>query len=207
MPNPLVVDLSHHNANPDFVKAKAAGLVGVIHKATQGSGFVDSQYAKRKKAALQAGLLWGAYHFCTGADVDAQVRNFITTTKPDGSFLLAMDFERNEADPSSSVSLVQGKAFLAAVEKKTGQRPTIYTGSYMYDLLQKKPDPTLAKYRVWWARYAATPQLHPTWSNYWLWQYTDGHSGPQPRSVDGIGFCDCDHYDDTAAMLTASWLA
>ena len=32
----VVVDLSHHNDPVDFVRAKAAGIVGVIHKATQG---------------------------------------------------------------------------------------------------------------------------------------------------------------------------
>lgn len=38
MPHDLVIaDLSHHNADPDFAKAKAAGLIGIIHKATEGS--------------------------------------------------------------------------------------------------------------------------------------------------------------------------
>ena len=32
----VVVDLSHHNETVDFAKMKAAGIVGVIHKATQG---------------------------------------------------------------------------------------------------------------------------------------------------------------------------
>jgi len=33
----VVVDISHHNGNPDFAQAAAAGIVGVIHKATQGA--------------------------------------------------------------------------------------------------------------------------------------------------------------------------
>jgi lysozyme len=206
MPKPVVIDISHHNSSVDFGKVRAAGVVGVIHKATQGSTYVDPQYAKRKKAAVQAGLMWGAYHFGTGADVDAQVSNFVSATKPDGSFLLVMDFERNEPDPGNSISLAQGRTFLAALEKKTTQRPTVYTGSYMYDLIGKKADPVLSKYRVWWARYSANPQLHPTWQKYWLWQYTDGHNGPQPRAVDGAGYCDCDHSDDSEADLRASWL-
>jgi lysozyme len=206
MPIPMVIDLSHHNGATDFAKARAAGLVAVIHKATQGASYVDPQYATRRKAALQAGLVWGAYHFCTNASVDAQVSNFVNNAKPDGNILLAMDFEKNEPDPGNSVSLAQGRAFLAAVERKTGLRPIIYTGSYMYDLLGKTPEPTFGKYRVWWARYSDAPQLHPTWKNYWLWQYTDGHSGPQPRAVDGIGYCDCDHYDDSEASLRANWL-
>ena len=33
--NPLVVDLSHHNDVADFGKVKAAGIAGIIHKATE----------------------------------------------------------------------------------------------------------------------------------------------------------------------------
>jgi lysozyme len=200
----MVVDISHHNANPNFAAAKAAGLVGVIHKATQGSGFVDSKYASRKKAALNAGLLWGAYHFATGADTDAQVKNFLKTAGGDDTTLLALDFEKNEQGPS--MSLAQAKKFLTAVQKQTGQRPKIYTGSFMFDTVGKKQDPDFAKYRLWWARYNETPEIHPTWSAFWLWQYTDGQHGPKPRQVAGIGFCDCDHFAGTASELTAQWV-
>ena len=44
----VVVDLSHHNENVDFAKMKANGIVGVIHKATQGLTYVDKTYAKRR---------------------------------------------------------------------------------------------------------------------------------------------------------------
>ena len=56
----VVVDLSHHNANVDFKKLRAGGIVGVIHKATQGTGFVDKKYEERRQIALDEGLLWGA---------------------------------------------------------------------------------------------------------------------------------------------------
>ena len=64
---------------------RAAGVAGVIHKATQGIGFVDKMYIPRKQPALDAGLLWGAYHFGTADDVDDQVEHFIDTVQPDGS--------------------------------------------------------------------------------------------------------------------------
>jgi GH25 family lysozyme M1 (1,4-beta-N-acetylmuramidase) len=35
--NPLVVDLSHHNDVADFGAVKAAGIAGIIHKATEGA--------------------------------------------------------------------------------------------------------------------------------------------------------------------------
>jgi GH25 family lysozyme M1 (1,4-beta-N-acetylmuramidase) len=49
--NPLVVDLSHHNDVADFGKVKAAGIAGIIHKATEAIGFVDNMYAVRRDPA------------------------------------------------------------------------------------------------------------------------------------------------------------
>ena len=37
----VIVDLSHHNGNVNLAQAKAPGIVGVIHKATQGTSYVD----------------------------------------------------------------------------------------------------------------------------------------------------------------------
>lgn len=39
-----VVDLSHHNRVEDFNAVKADGIVGVIHKATQGFRYTDPKY-------------------------------------------------------------------------------------------------------------------------------------------------------------------
>ena len=36
-----VIDLSHHNATVDLQAAKGDGILGVIHKATQGLTFQD----------------------------------------------------------------------------------------------------------------------------------------------------------------------
>lgn len=162
MPNAMVIDLSHHNASVDFQKIRAADVVGVIHKATQGTGFVDDKYAARKPAALAAGLLWGAYHFGTGDDVDAQVSHFINTVQPDGSFVLVLDFEKNTTPPMNSMSLDQAKEFLTAVEQQTGEKPVLYTSSFLTDTCGSAAIPDLAQYRVWWARYSNTPHLHAT---------------------------------------------
>jgi len=207
MPNAMVIDLSHHNDTVDFSRVRAAGVTGVIHKATQGTGFVDKMYAPRKQPALNANLLWGAYHFGTGDDVDKQVDHFLKTTNPDKSFVLVLDFEKNEPEPDNSMSLDQAKAFLTAVEKRTGQRPRIYTGgSYMKQEVGAAADPDLAKYRVWWAQYADAPKLHATWSKFWLWQYSDGDSGPAQHSVPGVGNCDCNTFDGDADALRQNWL-
>src|SRR5690348_6986095 len=76
-PTPIVVDLSHGDRVENLQAARAAGLVGVIHKATTGATGRDDAYAARRQAALEAGLLWGAYHWGTAADITAQVDNFL----------------------------------------------------------------------------------------------------------------------------------
>jgi lysozyme len=72
----VVVDLSHHNEAVDFAKMKANGIVGVIHKATQGLTYVDKTYASRRSKAVDCGLLWGAYHFGVGGDGSDQASFF-----------------------------------------------------------------------------------------------------------------------------------
>ncbi len=61
-----VVDLSHWNADVNFKLVKEDGILGVVHKATQGLKFVDLKYAERRKIAEEEGLLYGAYHFGVG---------------------------------------------------------------------------------------------------------------------------------------------
>ena len=79
----VVVDLSHHNADPDFAAARdGGGIVGVIHKATQGLRYRDPTYADRETAAVTAGLLWGAYHFGTGSDGVQQAEHFLDVVQP-----------------------------------------------------------------------------------------------------------------------------
>ena len=51
-----VIDISHHQgANIDFAQVKAAGIVGVIHKAPAGTGFKDNMYPVNRQKAVAAG--------------------------------------------------------------------------------------------------------------------------------------------------------
>lgn len=56
---PRVVDISHHNKVTNLRATAASGVWGVIHKASQGSGYRDPDYAARRRQAEAAGLLWG----------------------------------------------------------------------------------------------------------------------------------------------------
>lgn len=171
---PLVLDLSHHNEIEDWNKVYASGVRAVIHKATQGSSFVDQDYAKRKAAAKASGLLWGAYHFADSSDVEKQVANFLKVVGEDEDTLLALDYEPNGA---RTMSLAQAKKFLQLVYEKTEQRPILYSGNLIKETL-KKADPFFSSHRLWLAQYGKKAILPPGFDRYWLWQYSgDGING------------------------------
>ncbi len=88
-----IIDLSHWQENVDFELAKESGIIGVIHKATQGLKYVDSKYAKRRKKAEEEGLLWGAYHFGTEGNGKNQADHFLKTVGESKNTILALDIE------------------------------------------------------------------------------------------------------------------
>src|SRR5262245_23270604 len=74
-----VVNLSHYDMmRPDFATMKRQGIVGVIHEATYPPFIRDAKYLDRQMGALQAGLLWGAYHYGNGRDQVRQADNFLS---------------------------------------------------------------------------------------------------------------------------------
>ncbi|WP_413989794.1 GH25 family lysozyme [Labrys okinawensis] len=206
--SPLVVDISHHVERIDFSAVAEAGVIGVIAKATQGTNYTDPTYAVRRGLAKAAGLLWGAYHFCENGNVSDQVQHFLTQAAPGPNTLLVVDFEKNPQDPTNSMSLPDMVAFLGQLEDKTKRKPVIYGGAYLKEALGAQPNAALSGYRLWWAEYGPTPKYPGLWPNYWLWQYTDGKSGPQPRSIAGITEpCDLNYYSGAADDLRKEWIS
>jgi len=87
-----IIDIFHQN-HIDFDRARADGIVAIIHKATEGTNFRDNEYRERKQRAKDMGFLWGAYHFSSAGNVLDQVEHFLTVAEPDESDLVALDFE------------------------------------------------------------------------------------------------------------------
>ena len=201
-----VIDISHHQGpNIDFGKVKAAGVVGVIHKATGGTNYQDPMYAGNRQSALAAGLLWGAYHWGTGDASGAdQAQYFLDYAQPDAQTLLALDYEPNVSGPNRlgpDMTPQLATDFVNAVQGSQGRFPVLYTGMAMAGHFPNLPDCPL-----WWARYAPQPAGIPaTWPTWTLWQYTDGAHGNQPHTVDGIGACDRDQFNGDLAGLQRLW--
>jgi lysozyme len=202
--NPLVVDLSHWIQAQDYDAVKRDGIVGVIYKATEGTSYTDPTYVGQQRAAKEAGLKWGAYHFANGSDVEQQVDNFMQFACPDPDELFCLDWEDNPG--GSKMSLSQAKQWITMVEDAL-ERPgecVIYGGNTLKEMVPDD-DEFFRSRRLWLCQYGSTPVLPEAWNRYWLWQFTDGQVGPSPHSIDGIGPCDINSYKGTPEQLIADW--
>src|SRR5437899_2282658 len=137
----VVIDLSHHNQNLDFASIRSnGGILGIIHKATQGLDYADPTYLPHRTSALANDLLWGAYHFGTGSDGVQQAQHFLDFVQPDAQTLLILDFEANGQGPS--MTLEQARAFVTHVNEATGRWPGLYSDHYIKGLLGTNSDPS-----------------------------------------------------------------
>lgn len=194
----VVIDLSHFNAITSFPEIKSAGIVGIIHKATQGTNWSDPTYADRKQQATAAGLWWGAYHFGTNDDGAAQAQYFLSTVNPGPNDLLALDFEEN---PHSQMTIAQAEQFVTEVFNQTGRYPGFYSDALAGKMLGNNKSAVLANCWFWRAQYGSSaPIVPPTWSTWTMWQYT------QSGSVNGISApCDRDTFNGTMDQLSQLW--
>ena len=206
-----VIDLSHHQETVDFEQIAASGIVGVIHKAMQGVTFKDSKYAERKQPALDAGLLWGAYHFGDASDPVAQADAFLDVVKPDEKTLIVLDFELNTTKATGpagqSMTLDGARVFVNRINQKVNRFPGLYGGMFLKKKLGSQLDPVLANCWLWIAQYTETaaPTIPKNWSRWTMWQYTDGKAGSKPHTVSGVGACDRDRFNGDLAALKKLW--
>ena len=199
-----VVDISHFQSNVDFAAVRGDGLFGVIHKATQGTGYTDPEYAPNRPAALAQELLWGAYHFGTAQDVDTQVSHFLQTAAANENTLLVLDWEENGIASQGTMSLDQAVQFVQGVKDRVGKYPVLYGGSLIKNSVGTG-NSVLSQCPLWLAQYSTNPSLPNGWTSYAMWQSTDGVHGAAPHSVNGIGNCDRDVFAGTASELAAFW--
>jgi lysozyme len=194
---PTVIDLYHGDIVTDFAALKAAGIVGVIHKCTQGAGYADPAYSPRRKMATDAGLLWGAYSFNTGETIAAQIAEFFSHAEPDANTLMALDFEDN---PHSQMSLAQARQFLQVADARLGRKLLLYSGNRAKDLLGGQVDAFLGGHRLWLPQYGPVAKTQASWKAPWLWQYSETGNLPGVN-----GAVDLNQY--SGSNLAAEWTA
>jgi lysozyme len=212
---PLVVDINHADGSLeengkhvdliDFAKVRAAGFLGVIHKATEGEHFVDPLYAERRPKALAAGLLWGAYHFMRPGDVGNQISKFLTVVQHPRS---SVEFTRFALDyEDEKCALGQAERWLDLVHTVTTQVPWLYGGGVLKEQIGRIHRQTLGQYPLWLSEYGPVAKVPLPWNKFVLWQRSGDGEGPGIHDVPGIGRKqDINYFDGTDEELKAAWL-
>lgn len=196
--NPLVIDLSHHNPEPDWARLKAGGTVGVILKATEALSYIDPTFGQRRQAARAAGLAVSSYHFLKHGNVRQQMLHYLDVVAPLRGERVVIDYE----DTSLNLGDLR-EAVLALQGADPDLQITVYAGGLLKGQLGGNRDDVLAKTSLWIAHYTLAPgPVWPkaTWPVWSLWQYTDS------ASVTGIqGPVDGNRFNGPAGNLL-KWL-
>lgn len=171
----LGIDVSHHNGRLNWPAIAASGVTFAFCKATEGTGFVDSEFLTNVREARKAGIAVGAYHFFRpNLDGLTQAKHFLQATLGIPLDLPAvLDWEAANGI-SASTQIVQATRWLAKVEDAFGSTPIIYTGpSYFADVVGSPPG--FDRYPLWVAHYTAhtIPRVPLPWKAYTFWQYTE----------------------------------
>jgi lysozyme len=202
---PLVIDIYYGDQVQDFARTKAFGIVGVIHKASEGTGFSDKLYAPRRKLATDLGMKWGAYHFFHGAEPVAEADHFLEVAEPDADTLVALDWE--DVPHQGAPTAESARAFLERIEERLGRKAVIYSGNVAKEEI-KGTDAYFGSHRLWLCQYGPAWRVQQSWQRPWLWQNNGDNCGPGPHAIPGLkGLCDNNTIIDpmTVDDLIAGW--
>jgi lysozyme len=176
---PVCIDISHWQGYPDFNEVARAGVLGVIHKATEGTTYVDPNCARNCANALNAGLAIATYFWLKPGDARSQVEFYLSTIDPLPGERVVIDYEEDGCTLDMLREAVQ-----ALLDYALDLKITVYSGHLLKEQLGDDRDDFLAENTdLWLAQYSSESNItwpdgtYPDWA---LWQYSE--SG----EVDGI---------------------
>ena len=126
----------------------------VVVKATQGTTYLNPDFARAAKAVIAAGKLLGIYHYAAGGDPAKEAEFFISKISGYvGKALLALDWE-GEQNPSFGKNDVKWcKAFMDRIREMTGVVCFVYMSK---SVCRAKDWTDVARtYPLWCAQYAS----------------------------------------------------
>ena len=170
------VDVSRWQGDIDWPKLRSQGANFVYIKATDGGDHLDPMFKKNWRAAAQAGMKRGAYHFfywcrTAGEQADWFIRN---VPKVEGALPPVIDVEWNGESrcrkrPSPERVREKMQVFMDRLEAHYGQRPVIYTAPDFYaDNLKG----AFKNYPFWLRAVAQHPSKVYPGRKWVFWQYS-----------------------------------
>lgn len=169
------IDVSSYQGAIDWNTLSSQKLSFVFIKATEGSTFVDKNFAYNFKEARETSLTVGAYHFFSyDSDGKTQAEHFINTVVPfQGMLPPVIDLEfygDKEKNPPDRADVgKQLKIMLELLQEHYGQRPIIYATEKSYELYLSND---YEQYDIWIRNVITKPGLSDgrAWT---FWQYTN----------------------------------
>lgn len=151
---------------------------GVIAKATEGTGYVNPEFAPWMKWLTDNNKPFGMYHYLSGVDAEAEAMHFYNVVKPYiGRGIPVADYEGTALDKGT---VWLGK-FLEKFRALSGVRCMIYCS---VSVVSEQNFRALTDYPLWIAQYADMNTVYgfldkpwqrgsvSPFSKYWMHQYT-----------------------------------
>lgn len=201
------IDISHHQGGSfDLHRARREGIEFAFLKATEGSGWTDTQFGRNLRVAREAGLLVAAYHYQRANATAAQQAAHITSVVP-ADVPVILDVERGGGNAALTRDL---NARLNRAGRRT---PLLYLPRWYW---QEIGSPSLTGLPpLWYSRYAnsqgGSPSAVYQRSAGWFAGHFAGYGGlpvevlqfSESSTVAGHRPVDANAYRGTRAQLAA----
>ncbi|OAH13254.1 lysozyme [Streptomyces jeddahensis] len=189
-------DVSSHQKNVDWQKARSKGARFVYVKATESHTYRNPYYSQQYNGARNAGLIRGAYHFAlpnkSSGRTQAQyfVRNGGSWRADGWTLPPALDIEFNPYSSKKCYGMSKTKlvgwirSFSNEVKRLTGRRPVIYTNTYWWKKCTGNSAAFASNHALWVANYSESAGSLPAGWQYWtFWQYDNSGSLPGDQNL------------------------
>ena len=183
------VDVSYYQGNFNWAGAHVQFGAARI---SDGTGFIDPDFAGNWSRMKAAGVIRSAYQFFEPGQSEVTQANLVISKVGKlgaGDLPVMLDIEVTGGQSPSTIR-ARAQHWLDMVEAGTGKRPFVYSyGSF----LEANLGSGFGKYPLWIANYGPVcPSVPSGWSNWKVWQYSDGG-----------GSLDHDVFNGTLAELKA----
>jgi lysozyme len=190
---PVCIDISHWQDFPDFEEVYASGVRGMIHKCTEGTGYVDPNRTTNCARAMEAGLAISTYYWLKPGDGRAQTEFYLQTLDPVPGERVCIDYEEAGCSLTTLKDAVQ-----TLLDYGSELKITVYSGHLLKETLGDEYDELLAKNTDLWLAQYTSSESNLSWPagtyEHWsLWQYMD--TGELPGIDDS--FVDFNEYTGT----------
>ena len=187
-------DISHHNKNVPWDELIREGNVFVMMKATEGTGFTDSDFLDNWREAGRRGLIRGAYHVMRyGPDTGAQISQFASVFQQGGmrgcdlgAVLDLKSAARGKPVPQRDLAAV--KQWQNWSQRQLRRPIVLFADTFFFEnFLPLSPD-LLSRSIVWLQEFSPKQPAPP--SGYstpgFIWQFSDGNDNV-PEGFKGFG--------------------